>query len=594
MVACAATAAEAPPPPGSPLNDLVKKFTEKRTAPADPLPASQPVSHPAAQPIAQPVAAPVAQAIGQPTATAINRDPAAKKAAARQPSPPLASLPAPKAASGPLRILLVDDDWDNNSPDALGRLTASDEIFRTLVAAAVGGDAAAWSVVIAERYKDGPSFERLRDYNVVLWYTGASQGADPNGVSTLSREDEKTARRYLEEIGGCFILVSPGYANNLSYATSWTDSPHPFLTEVVGVNGLAGFAQRGAGTVRAHDGSSFNVQGKGAAEALFSAVNPDGAAVVFTSKLDPKKTAESAVPVATAHPHGGGRFVYVGFTFENIPEADRAKAFKILLDAAGAPLAGAAPAPTAGTGLGVTKTILTTAPGATPQRIIELPPEAPPPSPVTEPTGQPAPATVVANPRLTFTGLTYFKTAKIKIYTGNDNKEAPSIGIIELSVNGGGRDSDGATDPNQPEQLARGFLPNQEFRVNTMYESVIENTPGARKKQYEYIKTNSWGEQERITLERCQHYGLRLEITYEPNFILDAWKIDRVELEIDFGFWEWWYYTGNPKLGERDQQNLVSKPAPGFPRVITFSRSSLLNNGNKKLTLLTDGFFFPK
>lgn len=293
-----------------------------------------PVTPPVVHMIARPVATPVAQPGVQPSTTTVSPEHAATKAPPRKPAPPLASLPAPKAASGPLRILIVDDDWDNNAPGATDRLTASDEIFRTLVAAAVGGDAAAWSVVIADRYKDGPGIERLRNYNVVLWYTGVSYGADPSGVSTLSREDEKTVRRYLEETGGSFILVSPGYASNLSYGTSWTDSPHPFLKEVVGVNGLAGFVQRGAGIVQAHNGNIYNVQGKGAPEALFSAVNPDGAAVVFTSKFDPKKTVESAVPVATAHSYGSGRFVYVGFTFENVAEEWRNNAFDVLLRAA--------------------------------------------------------------------------------------------------------------------------------------------------------------------------------------------------------------------------------------------------------------------
>ena len=375
MVACAATAAETPPPPGSPLNVLVKKFTETRTAQAAPVAASQPV----AQPIAQPVAAPAAQSIAQPTATAINRDPAAKKAAARKPSPPLASLPAPTAAAGPLRILLVDDDWsDNNARGGDNRRSGSDDIFRTLVAAAVGGEAAAWSAETVETYKHGPGFERLRDFNVVIWYTGASYGGNPDNTGVLSLEDEKTARRYLQEIGGAFILVSPGYVNNLSYGSTWTDSAHPFLKEVAGINGFAGLVQRFAGgMVLAHDGSSYEVAAKGAAESQFSAVNPDGAAIVFTSKLDPRKTEEKPVPVATAHPFGGGRFVYVGFTFENIPEADRAKAFKILLDAAGAPPSAPAAGPT-GPGPGrVAQSVRPIAPGTNQQRIVE-PPAAPP------------------------------------------------------------------------------------------------------------------------------------------------------------------------------------------------------------------------
>ncbi|MDP3068659.1 MAG: hypothetical protein Q8N18_00140 [Opitutaceae bacterium] len=481
----------------------------------------------------------------------------------------------------------MDDDWsDNNRPGSDARLSGSDEIFRALVAAAVGDEASAWSAEIVETYKHGPAFERLRDFNVVLWYTGGSYGGGSDNVAVLSIEDEKTVRRYLQEAGGSFILVSPGYVNNLSYGSSWTESAHPFLKDVAGIAGFSGLVQRfDAGKVRAPDGSSFTVMQKGAAEPQFSAVNPDGAAIVFTSSLDPLKTAKEPVPVAVAHPFAGGRFVYVGFTFENVAEEERAKAFKLLLDAATGPRAApGAAAPR------VTPTVVQRK--TPPQRIVGVVEPAPPvPPPVPTPT---VPEAEEPNPKLTFTGLTYFKTAKIKIFTGNDNKEAPSTGIIELLVNGGGRDGDGVTDPNRPEQLARGFVPNQEFRVNSTYESVIEHTPGARKKQYEYIKANTWAEQDRITLERCQHYGLRLEITYEPNFVLDAWKIDRVELEIDFGFWEWWLYRGNRELGTQTQRYLVSKPAPGFPRVISFNRSALLNDANKKLVLLTDGFFFPK
>src|SRR5262245_18617853 len=64
----------------------------------------------------------------------------------RKPPASIASLPAPKA-SGPLRILLIDDDASRNNyglpPD---KEIGSDEVYRELVAAAVGGKAEAWSV----------------------------------------------------------------------------------------------------------------------------------------------------------------------------------------------------------------------------------------------------------------------------------------------------------------------------------------------------------------------------------------------------------------------------------------------------------------
>jgi len=63
---------------------------------------------------------------------------------------------------------------------------------------------------------------------------------DEDNVAVLSLEDEKTVRRYLLETGGSFILISPGYVNNLSYGATCTESSHPFLKEVMGVNGFAG------------------------------------------------------------------------------------------------------------------------------------------------------------------------------------------------------------------------------------------------------------------------------------------------------------------------------------------------------------------
>lgn len=319
--------------PASPIRGLVKKFTEKRTEQSPPPPASQAV----AQTTAKSAPEPTAQSLSQPVATPVSRESAtAKPDSTRKPSPALASLPAPKAAAGPLRILLVDDDWSaNNNPTTKAPLSASDEILRGLVAAAVGGDASAWSVEIAPINKHGPSFERLRDFNVVLWYTGGSYGGGADNVAVLSVEDEKTVKRYLQETGGAFILVSPGYLSNVSYGTTWTNSVHPFLREVAGITGFAGLVQRfAAGTVQSPEGASFTVEPKGAAETQFSAVNPDGAAVLFTSSLNPARTAKEPVPVAVAHPFAGGRFVYVGFTLENIAEGERTKAFDLLLAAA--------------------------------------------------------------------------------------------------------------------------------------------------------------------------------------------------------------------------------------------------------------------
>lgn len=249
----------------------------------------------------------------------------------------MASLPAP-AAAGPLRILLVDDDWsDNNHNPGDKRLSPSDQVFRKLAADAVGGDANAWAVEAVKPYESGPGIERLRKYSLILWYTGANYGGNPDNNGVVGIEDEKTIRRYLEEVGGVVVLFSPGYANKvLGYDSTWEKSTWPFLSEVLGIRGGQGLAQRFlAGTVKSSDGAQFSVgKGSAAVETQFSIVNPDSAAVLFTTTLANVK-GDAGTPVATMHPYGRGRIVYVGFTFENLAPAELAPAFSVLLTATG-------------------------------------------------------------------------------------------------------------------------------------------------------------------------------------------------------------------------------------------------------------------
>jgi len=256
----------------------------------------------------------------------------------RRPSPTLASLPLPTAAGG-LRILLVDDDLsDNNNIPGDSRLSISDRIFRQLVAEAVGGDAAAWAIETVKPNANGPDLDRLRKFSLILWYTGASYGGNPDNSAVLSVEDEKTVRRYLEETGGAVVLVSPGYVSKvLDAGGTWESSTWPFLSEVLGIRGGKGLAQRfESSTVTASDGAQFTVgKGSAAVESQFSTVNPDGATVVFTAVLTAAKKMDLPTPVATASSYGRGRIIYVGFTFENLVEKDRTPAFRALLSATG-------------------------------------------------------------------------------------------------------------------------------------------------------------------------------------------------------------------------------------------------------------------
>jgi hypothetical protein len=192
-------------------------------------------------------------------------------------------------------------------------------------------------VETVKAYESGPGIDRLRKYSLILWYTGANYGGNPDNNGVLGIEDEKTVRRYLEEVGGAVVLFSPGYASKvLGYDSTWEKASWPFLSEVLGIRGGNGLAQRFlAGTVKTADGAQFSVdKGSATLETQFSIVNPDKASVLFTTTLNGAKPG-SGTPVATMHPYGRGRFVYVGFTFENLAPAEHSPAFSYLLGATG-------------------------------------------------------------------------------------------------------------------------------------------------------------------------------------------------------------------------------------------------------------------
>jgi hypothetical protein len=237
------------------------------------------------------------------------------------------------AVTGPLRILLVDDDVsDNNNIPGDTRRSISDSVFSKLVAEAVGGDQRSWATEIVKTNANGPRIDQLRPYSLIIWYTGSSYGGNPDNTSVLSIEDEKTVRRYLEETGGAVLLISPGYLSKvLEQGSSWEQTSWPFLKEVLGINGGRGLAQRfQSDAVTTNQGMQFQVGKGGVVESQFSAVNPNGAETVFTAELEVMK---GAVPVATAFKYGKGRFIYVGFTFENLAAKELAPAFQQLLSA---------------------------------------------------------------------------------------------------------------------------------------------------------------------------------------------------------------------------------------------------------------------
>ncbi len=250
--------------------------------------------------------------------------------------PPLPSVrsKANSATAAAASVLLVDDDAsDNNNIPGDTRLSTSDQFFRQLLQ----DRNLSFESFIVPRYESGPGINTLRHYRLVIWYTADSYGGNRDNSAVISLEDEQSLRQYLAT-GGSVILISPGYLNNALGAggeAGWEKATWPFLTEVLGLQGGRGLLQRfKAADVTASDGTRFEVAGNRGPETQFSALNPATATPLFTADLAPDAKGSRPVAVAAVNSVGGGRMVYVGFTFENIA-TNHADAFDRLLLAAG-------------------------------------------------------------------------------------------------------------------------------------------------------------------------------------------------------------------------------------------------------------------
>ncbi|ATC64489.1 hypothetical protein CMV30_11285 [Nibricoccus aquaticus] len=503
---------------------------------------------------------------------------------------------------------------ENNFTPGDERESASDVIFRRLATSLVGKDTAAVEIEHVRSYAQGPELARLLPFSLVIWYTGASYGGNADNSAVLGVNDEKTVRSYLEQKGGTVVLISPGYVSKVldTYST-WDESSWPFLSEVMGVRGANGLAQRfNPGTVVSATGTEFHVEGGSGVESQFSVVNPDGAAVVYTTQLTTPKPGYAPVPVATAFPYGKGRMIYVGFTFEKLAESELAPAFQTLFAATGL----AAQAQPAGTAAKTAPSIELPPSAKTPAVVGGLPPISRPPAtgsplvtgkelspvvPIAPATPAPKPSSGTTDesgdpakieddvPVLARTSPTVITGALLRIYTGIDSKEAPSEVKMTFYRNGGLNDPipAGVKDLN-PLKLTKlgpeAVVKNQELAANSVYEYAFL-TPGPK---------TSYADGSTVTIETFQQHGVRVEINYTPNFFLDAWRIQKVELVIQFGCQEHWMmthtYMGTRRVQEGDK-NVVT---PGFPKTITWINGALLNDGNRQLVLIADGFFMPK
>lgn len=169
----------------------------------------------------------------------------------------------------------------------------------------------------------------------------------------------------------------------------------------------------------------------------------------------------------------------------------------------------------------------------------------------------------------TFAGEYYLIDARVRFYTGNDNKELQSRvrGIVTVL---------GSTDQKSSMTQIFSSIPIEgqqvgEFKVNSetifMLSGSYMPCYGGRGEYYP----------SQVSLSFINTFGLGLTIEYSPNFFTDAWKIEKVELILHFRKPDG---TPHPIYGDK---------------VVTFLNSSVLLNGSKKsVTFYTDRFLMPK
>src|SRR5690349_19185841 len=146
----------------------------------------------------------------------------------------------------------------------------------------------------------------------------------------------------------------------------------------------------------------------------------------------------------------------------------------------------------------------------------------------------------------------YLTSAKATIYTGNDNKEQPSQVQMQIMF---------------AEGIGNYMIPvakYKEFAVNSAVEL-----------PFQFYYDGNYGHS-KLCLTNVESAGVKIYISYSPNFPLDAWKIEKVVLTLEF----------------RDGKGNLH-PILGTKNIVFVNIGALLNNDNRTLVCEADRFMLP-
>ncbi len=189
---------------------------------------------------------------------------------------------------------------------------------------------------------------------------------------------------------------------------------------------------------------------------------------------------------------------------------------------------------------------------------------------------QPAPAPAPAPVTSTNTTIAYYylTNVTVKIYTGNDNKESPSLISVNLFLPPGSSNYQTSGNQPGPSLIFTTDSEQTKYKAELKSNSVSNIIPVAV--CFPRINGRPDYRSDEVSLSTINRGGLLLDIYYMPNFFTDAWKIEKVELILEF-----------------KEENGKPHPMLGN-KTITFTKSNvLLTQANNKLSLATDKFLLP-
>lgn len=235
---------------------------------------------------------------------------------------PLALTITPQA-----QWLLIDDDGSDNNNGAMPATpSASDLVFTALLQPQSG---ASWVTYVVPTSMNGPSFDQVKNFQMLIWYTGDRYGGVGN-VSTLSSADEVVLKAFLDQGNRKVLIFSNSYIYGFPSGTDWTTTNNTFFRDYVGAAGGASdrlnnvsFSATGAGTMT---NLTLAVAADTPINTYTDPINPrSGTDVLFTAVLDPDGSGTSlATPIAVGRKNvgtaGTSSCVYFGFSFENVTD----------------------------------------------------------------------------------------------------------------------------------------------------------------------------------------------------------------------------------------------------------------------------------